>query len=174
MHKDEIADLLEEKYYALLEWLKEQTDEKWTEGPEGEYTTGQQALHLLKSVIPLNNALSMPKFLLSYRFGKTNQEVQDYNTIVKRYLELLNDSEGKTFKSSRKIKIPKLEDKTYILTRLQVESKKLQYKARKITDKNLDTLLLPHPLMGKITIREILICNACHVEHRLKILKESY
>lgn len=174
MHKDEIADLLEEKYHTLLDWLEVQDDEKWIQNPKGEWTTGQQALHLLQSIIPLNNALSMPKFLLRYRFGKTNQEVNDYGVIVERYLTRLKEAEGKTFKGSRKLKIPKIEDKTYILTRLQVESKKLQYKARKITDENLDTLLLPHPLMGKMPIRQILMCNAYFVDHRTNTLKENF
>lgn len=174
MHKDEIADLLEEKYHTLLDWLEVQDEEKWTQGPEGKWTTGQQALHLLQSIIPLNNALSMPKFLLRYRFGKTNQVVSNYDVIVDRYLKHFNAAEGKAFEGSRKLKIPKIEDKTYILTRLQVESKKLQYKARKITDENLDTLVLPHPVMGKMPIREILMSNAYHVEYRIKILEESY
>ncbi|OBX26944.1 hypothetical protein LX77_00747 [Gelidibacter algens] len=174
MHKDEIADLLEEKYHTLINWLEGQDHEKWTQGPNGEWTTGQQALYLLQSIIPLNNALSMPKFLLRYRFGKTNRKARDYDTIVRLYLEHLKDAEGNTFKGSRKMKTSTLEDKTYILTRLQVESKKLQYKARKITDENLDTLLLPHPFMGKISIREILMCNAYHVEYRTKTLTENY
>ena len=67
MDKQSIADILEEKNQNLLTWLEKQDPEKWQKGPEGKWTTGQQALHLLQSIKPLNDALSMPKFLLRYK-----------------------------------------------------------------------------------------------------------
>jgi hypothetical protein len=174
MDKDAIADLLDNKNLALIHWILEQDDDKWLEGPKDKWTTGQHALHLLQSIKPLNDALSMPKFLLRYKFGKSNRAIRDYQTVVNRYEERLKDAEGKTFGPSKHMKIPPLTDKQYILDRLQVESKKLQYKTRKISDKNLDTLILPHPLMGKMPIREIIMWTAHHIEHHTNILKEKY
>lgn len=174
MDKESIADLLEEKNQALLNFLEQQAPEKWEEGPEGKWTTGQQALHLLQSIKPLNDALSMPKFLLRYKFGKANREVRDYDSIVQRYQERLKEAQGKTFRGSQNMKVPSLNDKEYILTRLQVESKKLQYKTKKISDKNLDTVVLPHPLMGKMPVREIIMWTAHHIEHHTKILQQNY
>lgn len=174
MHKDRIADLLEEKYHTLLNWLEEQDDEKWTQGPEDKWTTGQQALHLLQSIKPLNDILSMPRFFFKYIFGTTNRDLSDYETIVNRYLERLEEFKVNPAKPSKKLKVPKIQDKRYLLTRLQVESKKLQYKTRRISDKNLDTLVLPHPIMGKMPIREILMWTAYHVEHHTKQLQEKY
>ena len=72
------------------------------------------------------------------------------------------------------MKVPNLKEKEYILTRLQVENKKLQYKTKKMSDKNLDTLILPHPLMGKMPVREIIMWTAYHIEHHTKTLQEKY
>lgn len=174
MEKNDIADLLEEKYSSLLSWLEQQPDESWTRGPEGKWTTGQQALHLLQSIKPVNDALSMPKFLLRYKFGKANRPFRDYTTVVNRYHERLEQAKGKTFKESQNMKVPELTDKTYILNRLQVEQKKLQYKTKKMKNRHLDGLILPHPLMGKMPVREIIMWTAYHVEHHLSILKGSY
>ncbi|MBV7270334.1 DinB family protein [Winogradskyella luteola] len=174
MNKEAIADLIEAKHSELIHWLQQQPEESWTEGPKGKWTQGQQTLHLLQSIKPLNNALSMPKFLLRYKFGKANRPVRDYNAIVKRYQERLEDAKGKTFKGSENMKVPQLEDKNYILNRLQTESKKLQYKTKKISDKNLDTVILPHPLMGKMPVREIIMWTAHHVEHHIETLKSRY
>lgn len=174
MDKENIADLIEAKHSELITWLENQPDESWTQGPEGKWTTGQQTLHLLQSIKPLNNALSMPKFLIRYKFGKANRAVRDYDAIVKRYQERLEGAKGKTFKGSKNMKIPTLTDKQYLLNRLQTEGKKLQYKTRKISDKNLDTLILPHPLMGKMPVREIIMWTAYHVEHHTETLKTSY
>ncbi len=174
MDKESIADLLEEKNQALLTWLENQESEKWEQGPEGKWTTGQHALHLLQSIKPLNDALSMPKFLLRYKFGKANREVRNYETIVNRYQEGLKEAQGITFKGSRNMKVPNINEKEYILTRLQVENKKLQYKTRKLSDKNLDNLVLPHPLMGKMPVREIIMWTAYHIEHHTKALQMNY
>lgn len=174
MDKEAIAELIDEKHSELITWLKNQPEESWTQGPEGKWTSGQQTLHLLQSIIPLNNALSMPKFLLRFKFGKANRPIRNYDAIVKRYQERLLDAKGKTFKGSKNMKVPTLADKQYLLNRLQTEEKKLQCKTRKISDENLDTLVLPHPLMGKMPIREIIMWTAHHVEHHAEILKKNY
>jgi hypothetical protein len=109
-----------------------------------------------------------------YKYGKTNRPVRDYDTIIKRYKERLTEANGKTFKPSQNMKVPNLADKHYLINRLQTESKKLQYKTVRISDKNLDTLVLPHPLMGKMPVREIIMWSAYHVEHHLETLKNHY
>lgn len=76
----------------------------------------------------LNDALSLPKFILKYKFGTSNRELRDFDTIVKRYHERLDAAKGVTFKASRKMKIPPLKDKPYIITRLQMEHKNCSIK----------------------------------------------
>ncbi|WP_452228353.1 DinB family protein [Lacinutrix sp. MEBiC02404] len=175
MNKEDIVSNLEEKHNTLIDWLQNQQDDKWQDGPEGKWTSGQQALHLLQSIKPLNDALSMPKFLLKFKFGKANREVRDYDAIVKRYQERLVNVQGKTFKGSQNMKAPALSEKEYILNRLQVENKKLQYKTlKRWSDKQLDTYIIPHPLMGKMPVREIIMWTAHHVEHHTQILQEKY
>jgi len=174
MNKDAIADLIEDKNNALINWISQQQEEKWLKGPVDKWTTGQHALHLLQSIKALNDALSMPKFVLRYKFGKSNRDLRDYQTVVNRYQERLKGVKGRTFGPSKNMQIPPLTEKQYLLDRLQVEGKKLQYKTRKISDKNLDTLILPHPLMGKMPIREIIMWTAHHIEHHTNTLKEKY
>jgi len=174
MDKEDIANLIELKHLELISWLEQQPDESWTHGPDGKWTTGQQTLHLLQSIVPLNNALSLPKFLLRLKYGRANRPVRSYDAIVKRSLERLKNTKGKTFKGSRNMKVPTLQDKQYLLNRLQTEEKKLQYKTRRISDENLDTVVLPHPLMGKMPVREIIMWTAHHVEHHTEILKANY
>jgi len=175
MTKDDIVLLLEEKHQTLHNYLKNQDIDKWESGPEGKWTTGQQALHLLQSYKILNNAMSMPKFFLKYKFGTNNREVRDYNKVTSRYIERLADlPEGAEFRPSRNMKVPRNNDKPYILNRLQVESKKLQHKTNKWKDKDLDNLIVPHPLMGKMPVREIVMWTAFHVEHHIKQLEKNY
>ncbi|BAO77092.1 DinB family protein [Winogradskyella sp. PG-2] len=116
----------------------------------------------------------MPKFLLRYKFGKANRPVRNYEAIVQRYQERLEDAKGRTFKGSENMKVPAFSEKEYILNRIQTEQKKLQHKTKTISYKNLDTLILPHPLMGKMPVREIIMWTAHHVEHHTETLKAKY
>lgn len=174
MDKNEITSLLESKHQTLFNWLEQQDSKRWEIGPEGKWTTGQHVLHLLQSIKPLNTALSLPKFILKYKFGKANRAVRNYETIAKRYHERLKEVKGITFKGSRNMKVPKLKDKAYIINRLNTECKKLQYKTKKWKDNDLDNLILPHPLLGKMPVREIIMWTAYHVEHHTKTLQERY
>lgn len=111
MDKEEIASLIDAKHSELIHWLEQQPMDAWTKGPKGKWTQGQQALHVLQSIVPLNNALSLPKFLIRYKFGKANRPIRDYDTIVNRYKERLKDSKGKTFKGSQNMKVPEVNEK---------------------------------------------------------------
>ncbi|WP_299885791.1 DinB family protein [uncultured Lacinutrix sp.] len=175
MHKEAIIEKLESVHNDLSLWLEKHDEEKWTIGPEGKWTTGQHVMHLLQSIKMLNNAMSMPKFILRYKFGKANRAIRDFDTVVSRYNERLSQvSSDAIFSPSKNMKAPTLKDKAYIIDRIIAENKKLQHKTKKWSDKHLDTYILPHPLMGKMPVREIVMWTSHHVNHHLNTLKEKY
>ncbi|MCI2227967.1 DinB family protein [Polaribacter sp. MSW13] len=174
MNKDAIASLLEEKYKELFLWMENQSIDIWEKGPEGKWTTGQQILHLVNSLQMLNNALSYPRFFLKYKFGTCNRAPRDYDTVVKNYQKKLSENKDRVRTFNQNLKTPTLTERKRLLTRLQIQQKKLQYKLKKTSDLNLDSLVIPHPLMGKMTIREIIMWTAHHTEHHTTILKNNY
>jgi hypothetical protein len=171
MEKEEIAQLLDESYCQFIDFVQESDTDFWLYAPDSKWTTGQHTLHLLQSIKPLNLALSLPRFLLVWKYGKANRKVRPLEQVIQRYNERLSEHTGKVFKASENMDIPAISDRDYLLGRLQVEHRKLEYKTRHISDKNLDTLVLPHPLMGKMPIREIIMWSAHHVDHHLQTLK---
>ena len=172
MDKIVIADLLEVKHKILFDWIAKQPEDIWVKGPDGKWTTGQQILHLVNSLQLLNNALSYPRFIIKYKFGTCNREIRDYESVAKNCQKKLIENKEKTRVFNQKLKIPTLQERERLLTKIQ--SKKLQYKTKKISDKNLDTLLIPHPLMGRMTVREIIMWTAHHTEHHTEILTMTY
>lgn len=174
MDKFLIADLLEKKHQDLFSWLAKQPAENWEKGPKDKWTTSQHILHLVNSLQLLNNALSYPKFILKYKFGTCNREPRDYETVARKYQEKLNTNKDRAKKFNASLKKPTLKEKERLVTKYQIQQKKLQYKTKKISDKNLDTLVIPHPLMGKMTIREIIMWTAYHTEHHTETLKKYY
>lgn len=174
MNKESIVEIIEEKHQKLFEWLSESGEENWEKGPDGRWTTGQHILHLVNSARLLNKALKYPKFLLKYKFGTSNRPSRNYNEVAKRYNERLAENKDRAKEFNKNLEVPDLKQRERLLDALQVLSKKLQYKTTKFKDKHLDTLLLPHPLMGKMTLREIIMWSAHHTEHHLNTLKNDY
>lgn len=174
MDKVEIANLLEEKHQQLFSWLENQPIENWEIGPKTKWSTSQHIQHLVNSLQLLNNALSYPRFILKYKFGTCNRAPRDYETVAKNYQQKLLENSEKARIFNQKLKKPTLKGRNRLLTRLQIQQKKLQYKTVHISEKNLDTLVLPHPLMGKMTVREIIMWTAYHTEHHTKTLQNLY
>jgi hypothetical protein len=141
MKKEAIADLLEEKHQLLFDWLAIEPEDIWEKGLDKKWTTGQQIQHLVDSLQLLNNVLSYPRFFLKYKFGTCNRETRDYETVVKNYQKKLTENKDSARIFNKKLKKPTLKERKHLLTKLQIQSKKLQYKTKIISDKNLDTLV---------------------------------
>ncbi len=174
MNKEAIVDLLEEKHQQLFDWLKNQPEGYFNKGPEGKWTAGQHIEHLVDSIKQVNLALSLPFFVLKYKFEESNREVRTYNEVVKRYLEKLVTNQEKVEKFNINIKTPSEKRMKQLFSTLEIQNKKLQYKTKKWKDEKLDNLIFPHPLMGKMPIREIIMWTAYHTEHHTKILESKH
>ncbi len=174
MDKLKIAELIEQKHQDLFFWLEKQPKDNWEKGPENKWSTSQHFLHLKDSIQLLNKALGYPEFILKYKFGTCNRPTRDYENVSKNYLQKLSENQERARNFNKDLAKPLLNDKVSLLSNIEKQQKKLQKKVLKSSDKNLDTLLIPHPLMGKMTLREIIMWTAFHTEHHTETLKNNY
>lgn len=174
MNKNEIIEILEEKHQELFDLVLNKSNEYWMHAPEGKWTVGQHILHLAQSLELLNKALNYPKFILKYKFGKANRPTRSYTEVAKRYKDKLAANQEKAKEFNIKLRKPSLEEKQAIIERIKVQNKKLQTLTSKWKDKQLDMVLIPHPLMGRMICREIIMWTAYHTEHHTSILKTNY
>lgn len=165
---------MDAKHQELFDWIENQPIDNWEKGLKEKWTAGQHILHLINSLQLLNNALSYPKFILKYKFGTCNRPIRNYKDVAKNYQQKLIDNQDRARIFNQKLKQLSINERENLLTKFQIQQKKLQYKTKKIKDKNLDTLVIPHPLMGKMTIREIIMWTAHHTEHHTETLKLLY
>lgn len=172
MNKQQIIAVIEEKYTALTDWLNEKGDEYWEYGPSGKWTTGQHIVHLTQSLKPLIRALKIPKFILKYKFGAANRPLKSYEQVVDRYHQKLEADKNVVSPFSNKMPNPGLGEKDQWIKLLHEQNNALiNIIEKKWNSKNLDTYLLPHPLMGRMFISEILMWTAYHTEHHHKLIE---
>ena len=166
MDKQELTQLIEKKYLVLKEWLEINAENYWDYGPDGKWTTGQQILHLVQSTKPLAKALSIPKLGLKLKFGKSKRQSKNYDEVVADYQHRLVKYANDVTEFNSNLDKPDADQSRKLSDNLiQIKDNILSLVNKKWTEKDLDTCLLPHPLIGKMTVREILLWTAYHTEH---------
>jgi hypothetical protein len=171
MTKQQIIQLLQEKHNAFIAYIQTLSAEEFLYAPEGKWTAAQQLDHIHKSVKPLTQAMGYPKFVPRLLFGKANRPSKTYEELINRYNEKLSlggRASGRfvppTIAASQKDALIKL-----IVASVNNLCKRIE----KFSEMELDNMILPHPLLGKITIREMLYFTAYHVEQHENFIKRD-
>lgn len=166
MSKSEIQRLLKENHVRFLNNVTTLSDSDFLYSNNGKWTAGQQLEHVVKSVRPVVLAFRLPAFLLKVIFGKANRPSKDYNALVEKYKQKLAAG-GKA--SAPFIPTPvAVADKEKLSKRLHSLIETLVKQVDSYSEEKLDQLILPHPLLGKLTFREMLYFTIYHVEHHEK------
>jgi hypothetical protein len=167
MDKQEIRNKLQDNHKKLAELIVSLNANDFLFAPEGKWNAGQQLDHIYRSVAALNMGLALPKFIIRLYVGKANRPSKDYEALVAKY-KLKLDAGGRAVgrfvpKPVKPDQKEKLKDK--LLKVVDCLCKKIE----RYNEKQLDYYILPHPLLGKLTIREMLYFTIYHAEHHQKI-----
>ena len=163
MTKQEIIHKLIANHRAFAEFIIGLSEQEFIISNDGKWTAGQQVDHLCRGVKPLLQGFMLPKVVIGTMFGKADRSSIDYDALVAKYRELLANGG----KASGKF-IPETinpHQKETLCNELLKMVESLSEKIDKFSEKDLDKYLLPHPLIGKLTVREMLYFTIYHAEH---------
>ena len=159
-NKNEIFDALDKNVNAFNEFILSLNKEEFENSKDGEWSAGQNLHHLILAIMPLQLAYSLPGFILTSLFGKANRPSRSYEALVEKYKSKLSGG-GKA--SGRYIpQIILFNQKDSIIKKYNRQKEKLIKKIKKQSEEKLDIYILPHPLLGKITLREMLFFTIYH------------
>lgn len=166
--KPQIISALTEKVDAFNNYIATLNKEQFEVTPGGKWSAGQNLDHLIRAIKPLQLAYSLPKFALTILFGKTNRPSKNYDEVVTKYKTKL----AAGGKASNPFVPPaiKHEKKDGLIKKYDEQKQKLISKIEKQSEADLDKYILPHPLLGKVTLREMLYFTIHHNEHHLNLL----
>lgn len=171
MTKDTIIQKLQIDHYEFIDLMLSLSESDFTLSVNNKWTAGQHFEHICLSVSPLTKALRLPRFVLKMIFGKANRPSRDYDPLVEKY----HDKLAKGGTASRRF-IPKQvnpEQQILLKNKLSGIVEQLCKTVNRYSELELDHYILPHPLLGKITIREMLYFTIYHVEHHKKLLLQT-
>jgi hypothetical protein len=167
--KSQIIAALTEKINAFNSYIEPLTKEQFEAAPNGKWSAGQNLDHLIRAIKPLQLAYGFPKFVLNVLFGKTNRPSRTYDELVTKYKTKL----AAGGKASGPFIPPmiRFDKKNELIQKYSLQRQKLISKIEKQSEPDLDKYILPHPLLGKVTLREMLYFTIYHNEHHLELLK---
>ncbi len=170
MNREELTDNLRKSYTSFTSFLESLSKDEFEYAPESKWSAGQQAIHLIKSTKPVVKGLGYPKFLISYKFGKANRQSKSYDQLVERYREKLAANTRPAPKAYAPETTKHSDLKKLVSTQKQI-IEKLEEKLSKWNEEQMDQYVFPHPLLGKITVREVLYFTIYHAEHHQNLIK---
>lgn len=171
MNKQELSDQICEHHYAFIDYVSSLSNEDFEKSIQEKWTAGQQVEHMIKSVKPITQAFLLPNLLLKVVIGKSNREGRSYDEVVTKYNQKLEEG-GKAPSRFVPNKI-NANQKSLLLKSLKKVTFTLSTQIESFSEEELDTLLLPHPLLGKLTLREMMYFTIYHIQHHHRKTKEN-
>lgn len=136
---------------------------------ENGWTASQNFDHLNRSLAPVVLALKTPKFLLRWKFGKAQKPSRTFTEVKETYLQTLAAG-GKARGRFLPVE-PDQQSKSQLLSRWKDLFSQVCRHLEKWDEQSLDRIVLPHPLLGKMTVREILGFTLYHSLHHSALKK---
>ena len=172
MEKVELIGGLIENHRKFIGLINSLSDEDFSARPNPEkWSNGENLAHILQSTQPLNQALALPKFQLKMMFGKSNRPSRSYEELVKKYQEKL--AEGGKASGKYLPKEISIDERAKLADKLSVTVKNIVTKISDFSENDFDEFILPHPLLGKLTLREMMYFTSYHVQHHQETVERN-
>jgi hypothetical protein len=138
--------------------------------PQATYwSPAEHARHLVKSIRPVADAMGLPKLALRGMFGKAEAPSRDFVGMRETYRGALTGgaTAGKFTPSAETQPADPAKRQEEILASLAAQMERLAARAGRWGEAALDRYRLPHPVLGPLTVREMLFFTVYHNAHHL-------
>ena len=138
---------------------------------ETAWTALEQLAHINSAVSAVAKGFSAPRLILRLRFGRSPHASRSYAALRDDYLARLaaGGRASGPFVPARDDLSPSQGDarREELLARWRRVNGRLRTALESWSEKNLDTIRMPHPILGKITAREMIYFVIYHAEHHI-------
>lgn len=165
----EITAALEAEVKAIHQFFSELPLEQFFSAPAEVWSAGDNLVHLIKSISPLARGLALPKMALGMRFGKAKRPSQTFAQIRQIYIDAVNDGTAVASGSFLpEVNEETAEERERILAKWEEKGNALVETLANWSEKHLDKYQVPHPIIGDLTVREMLFFTLYHNMHHVK------
>ncbi len=159
-----IVTALSAEITAVHDYFASISDTAFSTAPPNVWTPADNLDHLIRACKPVVIGLMLPKVVLVLRFGKPRHQSRNIATVRSDYVDGALASGGQASGQY----LPKhSNDKADLLARWQALHEPFQKGLDRWSDKQLDRYQATHPLLGPMTVRELLLFTLYHNMHHV-------
>lgn len=169
--KDEIITAYTAESQAVFNYFASIQDDFFNH-PPNVWSPAENLIHLIQSCSPVILALGLPRMALRLRFGVMKRPSISLEQVRQNYVNVALAGGGKASGAY----LPQVKEKTtadreQILSKWHSKSGQFIEKLANWQETDLDKYQLPHPLLGNLTVREILFFTLYHNMHHVNDVK---
>lgn len=173
MTKTEIIHAAENIFTGFSKTCTAVDETAFFKRPGEKWSVAENVQHLIISTNTSSLAWYLPKFLVRWIGGTPNRNSRSYDELKNKYYTKL--SEGG--RASGRF-VPKPTEIKYGKQKLldnwnKATAKFINTLDKKRSEQDLDSYLVKHPLLGRITLRELGYFTIFHTEHHLNSIQKA-
>lgn len=169
MDKEQIITATEKIFGDFTQSCNNITDSAFFKRPAADkWSIAENVQHLIVSTNMTTLAYTLPSFIVRWIGGTPNRQSKTYEELVEKYK--LKLSQGGSA-SGRFVPKEIKQSKDELLNQWNKAAiKYINALKNKTPESKLDSYLARHPLLGRITLRELCYFTIYHTEHHLNII----
>jgi hypothetical protein len=171
MERAAIISALRQHHRTFVQVLAAMTIGELEHAPPGKWNPMQHLEHVVRSVRGVTLGMRLPPWLLRLIIGRPSRTGRTYDGLVQRYKERLQQG-GR----ASGVFIPPLRraaERERLSSQLIAQIDMLCTQVEAWDEGDLDRTLMPHPLLGKVTVREMLYFTLYHVQHHAALVERD-
>ncbi len=155
----------------VIDWFQSIPDAQYTAGPAGKWAAWQHLDHLIKTTAPLARTLQKDDEWFE-QFGTPNREVRSNDAVIERfrfrYAQVTGDIPDRYKPMIDAV------NRSELITLYKEAIARICIQLEQWSEERIDSVLIPHPLMGRLIFREMFYFTVFHQYHHLENLKTNY
>jgi len=164
-----LALQLKETYTAFIAFLQPIAHEDFELSNTGKWSASEHLAHIVLSVRPLVKILQMNKDVMLEKFGTSERKLRSYEAMTALYIKKLGS--GKKAPKPFDPAFHQKENKRALCEKLTKDITTLCLLIEGLSETELDQLAIPHPLLGVLSVREMMYNAIYHGQHHQKAIR---
>ena len=163
--KEEILGTLTNTNHRVTDWFSALPSSDFFTRQANVWSSSDNLDHLIKAVKPVTKAMKLPRLALQGMFGKSEKPSQSYDEICRTYREAIANgaqASGRYLPNQENPGAKAEEQKKQLIEAWTKASDELVSVINGWSESDLDNYQLPHPILGNLTMREMLFFTIYH------------
>ncbi|MFN8286177.1 MAG: DinB family protein [Chitinophagales bacterium] len=170
MTTQQLLEQFKNNHYSFVAFIKTLNDEQFALSANNKWTPGQQLEHIYKCNQPLA-FLFANKAIIESKFGKIERARWSQAEVREKYTAALATG-GKAPERFVPAEVS-ISQKEELLQKTVGDVNSIVALLANFTEEEIDNLAIPHPLLGNMSIREMMYLMTDHATHHLEKTKEN-